>query len=146
LMSASRLAEPRAVVERAKPGALRKSKPSPEQLARSELLRRALRARAVSPSTVEALVKRSLGAQERITSAEMQVETVPELRAYQQLQIIALAINSHSRELKLRFRPFVRGFSIRPTGAKEVSGPLMTGLPFELQATSPAKVSNAKKP
>lgn len=67
--------------------------PTPEQIARLNLLKRIKRARLVLPEDLARYVARHFAAADSIPSDSMQIETIEDLRAYQTLATLALRSN-----------------------------------------------------
>lgn len=87
--------------------------PTPEQLARMHLLRQMKRVRQVLPEDLSRYVDRHLGGRERVSSDELAIDSIADLRAYQVLS--TLALRGH-RNGGLRrddpLRRMLRGFDV----------------------------------
>ena len=127
MISAERLAEPRKTIDRAPPSSLRRTRPSDAQIARSHIMLRAREARSVTaPKLADFVIGRLAGAEE-ISSEQLELATVADVRAYQALASLGLAMSSESRRLQLSARTLAKGFRVKllessESGAMPVSG------------------------
>ena len=110
---------------RRKPAAIARSanavaRPTPEQQARLALLRRIKRARLVTAEDMARYVGRHLPADGRVDSAELAIDSIADLRAYQTL--LTLALRSHRIGGLRRDDPLTRlakGFRVELVDAGE---------------------------
>lgn len=87
--------------------------PTPEQLARLSLMRRIKRARLVTPEDMARYVGRHLPSEGGVDSAQLAIESIADLRAYQSL--LTLALRSHRTGGLRRDDPLgrlLRGFRV----------------------------------
>lgn len=127
MMNGERLAEPRRTTERPPPSALRKSVVSDQERARSRLMLRARDARAITPPKLADFVLSRLKDQRQIQTKDLELNDVPDIRAYQTLQALAMATDSGSRQLIQSSKMLTRGFGVRPTDTTETDHPLLSG-------------------
>lgn len=130
MISGARLAEPRKRIERAAPSALRQHVPSEAEIARSHLMLRARDARSITPPKLAEFVRRQLDGQNLIENDKLKLDRVADVRAYQALSQLSMAMNANSRQLRLEARTMARGFRVRANGVNEVPGVPISGVPF----------------
>ncbi len=130
MISSERLAEPRKIVERPAPSSLRRQVPSDEERARAELTRRARERRSMSPLKLTRYVAQKLGEDEQITSGELDLKSVEDVRAYQALATIGFAMSSKSRRLQATVRTMAKGFDVQQLPTNDPEGTLIIGRPF----------------
>lgn len=146
MVSGDRLAEPRKLTERPAPSSLRRQVPSDVQLAKSRVMLRAREIRSITPPKLAEYVFRQLSGQESIDSDELTLESIPDIRSYQTMASVGLAMNAGSRRLQLSAMTVARGFRIHMADAPEVSGEMLSGRPFTIEAQNTVKnVSTEKK-
>ena len=127
MMSGERLAELRRITECPPPSALRKTVVSDQERARSRLMLRARDARAITPPKLADFVMSQLKDQRQIQTKDLDLNDVPDIRAYQTLQALAMAIDSGSRQLIQSSKTLTRGFGVRPIDTTETDHPLLSG-------------------
>lgn len=137
LIGPVRLAVPRRQSARPAPAALRSQVPSDLERARSQLMRRAREARAVTPPKLAEFVRRQLDGRGAIDSEEMTLSSISDVRAYQELMSISLMMGADSRQLQQSAIGRARGFRVRAVGASEQAHPLISGVPFTIEVRSP---------
>lgn len=127
------LAEPRRKVEWAPADALRNVTPSPYEIARAQLMRRARDARSINPLKLAAFVLNQLDGRESMRSDELRLETIEDVRALQALYSVAMATASGSRMLMAQTLMLTRGFRVVPDlEAPAIEARLLSGRPFRL--------------
>lgn len=113
LMDESRLRPPHRKPQPIARSANSSDQPTPEQLARLNLLRQIKRARLVTPEDMANYVGRHLGDEAQVPSASLQIASIGDLRAYQTL--LTLALRSHRTGGLRRDDPLnrlLRGFRV----------------------------------
>lgn len=130
MISGVRLAEPRKRIERTAPSALRQHIPSEAEIARSHLMLRARDARSITPPKLSEFVRQQLNGQTFVESDKLNSKSVADVRAYQTLSRLAMAMNSDSRQLRLEALTMAKGFRVRVNGANEAPGFPISGVPF----------------
>ena len=136
MISADRLAEPRKVIERAAPSFLRKHIPSELEIAKSRVLQRARETRMMTPLKLADFVKRKLDDKIEIKSSDLRLSSIGDVRAYQELSNIGLAMSSGSQRLYLHARMRARGFKVNLSLVQEPEGSLITGRSFTIERTN----------
>ncbi len=136
LISSARLAVPRRRAERTPPASLRVQIPSDLELARARIMLRARDARSVTPPKLAEFVRRQLDGRDAIDSYEIALENITDVRAYQALMAIGVAMGSKSPHLQLSARTMARGFRVTLTGNAEESNSFLSGLPFVIELRS----------
>lgn len=132
-ISGDRLAEPRRSIDRAPPSSLRRTRPSDAQIARARIMLRAREARSVTaPKLAEFVVGRLAGA-EQVSSDQLDVSTVSDVRAYQALASLGLAMGSDSRRLQLSAKTLAKGFRVRLMDSTESESTHISGRQFTIE-------------
>lgn len=143
MLSGARLAEPRKRVERAPPSALRKQMPSETEIARSYLMLRARDARSMTPPKLSEFVRRQIDGQSLVESGQLKLDNVADVRAYQTLLQLSMAMNSNSRQLRIEALTMARGFRVKVDGTQKAEDMPITGVPFQIElnqkTTAPRK-------
>lgn len=141
LISGDRLAEPRKTSDRAPPSSLRRQQPSEAQVARAHVMLRAREARSMTPPKLAEFVVGRLAGAEQLDSKSLALTTVADVRAYQTLAGLGLAMSSDSRRLQLAALAMAKGFRVRLADTDEPEGDLIAGRPFtiERRKTPPEK-------
>lgn len=133
MISSDRLAEPRKLTERPPPSSLRRIAPSDEQVARAHIMLRARDARAMtSPKLAEFVLNRLAGFQQ-MDSTALALSSIADVRAYQSLAGLALAMSSDSRRLQLSAATMAKGFRVKLADTHEPEGSLITGRSFTIE-------------
>lgn len=133
LISAERLAVPRRRIERPPPASLRIQVPSDLERARSRIMLRARDARTVTPPKLAEFVRRQLDGRDAIDSDEIRLESIADVRTYQVLMAIGVAMGSKSRHLQLSARTMAHGFRVTMTGTAEEANAFLSGVPFVIE-------------
>jgi hypothetical protein len=142
LMAAGRLAEPRKARDRAAPSFLRQQQPSPEEIARARLMLRVRDARTVTSPKLAEFVRRQLDGRYGADSADLTLESVADVRAYQTLSVVAMAMNANSRRLAMSARTNAGGFDVLRDGTEELQGPLISIVPFRIELRKKAGLAS----
>jgi len=145
MISGERLAEPRRTTERPPPSALRKTVVSDQERARSRLMLRARDARAITPPKLSDFVMSRLKDRRQIQSKDLELKDVPDVRAYQTLQVLAMATESGSRQLIQSSKTLTRGFAVRATDLVEADHPLLTGKNLVIESRSQRHLEKVKE-
>ncbi|MCV2219881.1 Wadjet anti-phage system protein JetA family protein [Thauera sp. Sel9] len=124
------LAEPRRSTQRRQADGLRKSAPSIEELARARLRETARNARMVTAPRLASFVAGHIDPAGELRSTDIEIESIEDLRAFQTLSSLALAMSTRSRQLRLNARSMARGFSTQITSTGEEPGSHLSGAPF----------------
>jgi tRNA splicing endonuclease len=132
LMSGSRLYEQRGQLERQKADPIRKKVPSDREIAIARIHQRVREARSVSHAKLSAFVDRTLSENEVMTSDQIKIETIEDIRAYQTLQMTAMLQSTNSPDLVRESRLLARTFNTHTTGKKEMPHRFISGKPFKL--------------
>jgi hypothetical protein len=136
------LAEPRKTSERTSPSFLRKHTPTPLELARAKVMLRAREARTITPPKLASFVLAQLSGNDSIDNVKMQLSSVADVRSYQALLSLSLAMSMGSIRLKLGTRSMTRGFQVSQTGENEESHLLLTSKAFTVSLTNKTKGRN----
>lgn len=133
MISGERLAEPRKTVDRAPPSSLRRERPSDEQIARAHVMLRAREARSVTLPKLAEFVVGHLSGADTVSGETLNLTTVADVRAYQALAGLGLAMSSDSRRLQLSAAAMARGFRVTLADSAEPEGTLILGRPFTIE-------------
>lgn len=133
MVSGDRLAEPRKQTDRPVPSSLRRQVPSDAQLAKAHVMLRAREVRSITPPKLAEYVLQQLNGQERITSDELVLDSIADVRSYQTLATVGLVMSANSRRLRLSAMTVARGFRIRMDEAPEAPGTTISGRPFAIE-------------
>ena len=133
MISGDRLAEPRKVTERAPPSNLRRQRPSEAQIARAHLMLRAREARSVTPPKLADFVVGRLAGADQMGSDSLALATISDIRAYQALAGLGLAMSSDSRRLQLFATAMAKGFRVTLADDTEPEEALVTGRQFTIE-------------
>lgn len=136
MISGERLAEPRKQNDRPAPSSLRRQIPSETQMAKSRIMLRAREVRSVTPPKLAEYVFRQMNGQTSVTSDALLLDSIPNIRSYQTLASVGLAMNAHSRRLQLSALTVARGFRIRMNETPEASGDVLSGRSFTIEVRS----------
>lgn len=139
LMCGERLSEPRKLTERLAPSSLRRQVPSDSQLAKGKLMLRARDARSVTPPKLAEYVFQQLNNQGLINSQELTLKSIPDLRNFQTLAAVGLAMSANSRRLQVDAKTVARGFHVHMTNELETTHELLSGRSFVIEANKAAK-------
>ncbi len=144
-ISGERLAEPRRVIERAPPAALRKPSVSDAEKARARVMLRAREARSITPPKLAAFINTQLDGRPAVQSQALALTTVTDVRAYQALGATSLAMGSGNRKLQLAAMTHVRGARVLPAGSAEEDHPMISGRPFVIESRRPPTPARGKE-
>lgn len=133
MISGERLAEPRKSSERLPPSTLRRQVPSDAEVARSRVMLRAREARSMTPPKLAEFVLARLASSERVGSESLSLATISDVRAYQALAGIGMAMSSDSRRLQLSAATLAKGFRVTLADADEPEGSLIAGRSFTVE-------------
>ncbi len=133
MISGDRLAEPRKAIDRAPPSSLRRQRPSDAQVARSHIMLRAREARSVTPPKLAEFVVGRLAGAAQVRSDKLELSTIADVRAYQTLAGLGLAMSSDSRRLQLAATAMAKGFRVTLVDDTEPEGTLIAGRPFTIE-------------
>lgn len=112
LISASRLAQPRKETQRQPPSALRQAVLSEHTRAIGNLVRRAQERRRITPVKLRDYAKSALGAEDKVTSNDLPVTSIEELRAYQSFNSLATALKSGIASSIMQARRQIPGLDV----------------------------------
>jgi len=133
MISGERLAAPRKTIERAPPSSLRRERPSEAQIARSRLMLRAREARSITPPKLAEFVSGRLACADQVSSDKLALTTIADVRAYQALAGLGLAMSSGSRRLQLSATAMVKGFRVSLAETTEPEGAPIAGRSFTIE-------------
>lgn len=133
MMSGERLAEPRKLAKRVETSNLRRQVPSEAEIARAHTMLRAREARTVTSPKLTEFVRATLGNQGIITNDAIPLASVADIRAYQTLASVGLAMSANSRRLQLTAMVMARGFRVRKLDAPETEGKYISSVPFMVE-------------
>jgi len=137
LISGAGLAEPRKRIDRPAPSTLRRHLPSEEEIARSKVMLRARDARTVTaPKLAEYVGKQISTGQGRITYDSLELNSVSDVRNFQALGTIGMAMTAGSRRLLLSAMTLTHGFRVKTDSNEEVAGNGVSGRPFTVESTN----------
>ncbi|OGS99025.1 MAG: hypothetical protein A3F73_10440 [Gallionellales bacterium RIFCSPLOWO2_12_FULL_59_22] len=140
------LAEPRKQNERSVPSILRRQVPSDMQLAKSRIMLRARESRSITLPKLAEYVHRQLDGQTSITNDVLSLDSIRDIRSYQTLASVGLAMSSPSRRLQLSAMTVARGFRICMSDApEEIAGEVLSGRPFTIEVRSAEKREKEQK-
>lgn len=134
MVSGEHLAEPRKLTERATPSSLRRQIPSEAQLARAQIMLRAREVRSITPPKLAEYVLLQLDGKKSIESDDLVYESITDIRSYQTLSAVGLAMSANSRRLHLSAMIVARGFRVRMRDGSEMSSADISGRPFSIEA------------
>lgn len=132
LMGGARLAQPRKEVPRLVPTPLRHVIISDRTRAIGNLVRRAQERRSITPMKLRAYAEKSLQDSAAVGSGAMPCESIEDLRAYQTLSSVTMAMNSRIARLEMEGRATAPGMDLRYTSDDLVDHPYLSGKPFTL--------------
>jgi hypothetical protein len=144
MISPSNLAEPRRQEAREKAPQLRETAPTDEDIARAKLRALARNLRLVNAPKLAEFVSRQLSGRQAITSEELQLEGVADVRAYQTLLVLGAAMESGSAYLQQQASTMMRGFRVRRTDDKEIENKWITGVPFQIENAKKSAATKGK--
>ncbi|WP_049637545.1 Wadjet anti-phage system protein JetA family protein [Methylophilus sp. TWE2] len=145
LVSGEALAEPRKHIERPAPSNLRRHVPSERELAKSRVMLRAQQARSVSAPKLAEYVRSQLDSKEHLSSEKLNMESVSNVRNFQALSSISMAMSADSRRLMLSAMTLAKGFRVRFTGTLETQGNGISGRPFIVESRKATAGSSESK-
>lgn len=132
LMGGARLAQPRKESPRHAPSALRQVVISERTRAIGNLARRAQQRRTVTPVTLRAYAARVLEEKPMVSSADLPMGSLEDLRVYQVLTSTAMALNARSRLMQMHARSTAPGLEMRYSAAELGEHPYLSARPFQL--------------
>ncbi|WP_321781678.1 Wadjet anti-phage system protein JetA family protein [Burkholderia pyrrocinia] len=134
MVSGDRLAEPRKSIDRATPSTLRRQQPSAAQIARARVMLRARDARSITAPKLAAFVVNRLNGTQDVRSDALALATIEDVRAYQALAGVGLAMSSSSRRLQLSATALAKGFRVVLAEEEiEPEGALIGGRSFVIE-------------
>lgn len=133
MISGDQLAEPRKSVDRAPPSSLRRERPSDAQVARAHIMLRAREARSMTPPKLGEFVVGRLAEADKVPSDSLALTTIADVRAYQTLAGLGLAMSSDSRRLQLSAAAMAKGFRVTLADNAEPEGALIAGRSFTIE-------------
>lgn len=133
MISGDRLGEPRKVFDRAPPSSLRRERPSDAQVAKARIMLRAREARSMTPPKLAEFVVSRLAGAEKVPSDSLALTTIADVRAYQALAGLGLAMSSDSRRLQLSAAAMAKGFRVTLADATEPEGAPVGGRSFTIE-------------
>lgn len=133
MISGDRLAEPRKTVDRAPPSSLRRERPSDAQVARAHIMLRVREARSVTPPKLAEFVISRLTGTDKAFSDSLALATIADVRAYQVLAGLGLAMSSDSRRLQLSATAMAKGFRVTLADDAKLDGVLISGRSFTIE-------------
>ncbi|MCK9285551.1 MAG: DUF5716 family protein [Rhodocyclaceae bacterium] len=133
MISGDRLAEPRRTVDRAPPSNLRRERPSDVQVARAHIMLRAREARSMTPPKLAEFVIGRLAGADKLSSDSLVLASISDVRAYQALAGLGLAMSSDSRRLQLSAAAMAKGFRVSMADDTEHDGALIAGRSFTIE-------------
>lgn len=133
MMSESRLAEPRKVVERAPPSALRKVVVSDEQMAKSNIMLRARTSRTVTAVNLAAYAKDQLEGKNAISSEDLVIGNISDVRMFQTLSMLSLQMSAKGRKLRMDAIAMTKGFRVETNNGQEMPSEYISSVPFTVE-------------
>lgn len=133
MISGDRLAEPRKTVDRAPPSSLRRERPSDAQVAKAHIMLRAREARSMTPPKLAEFVVGRLAGADRAPSDSFALTTIADVRAYQALAGLGLAMSSDSRRLQLSAAAMAKGFRVELADTSEPEAAPIGGRSFTIE-------------
>lgn len=135
MVNATRLAEPRKVTAKHTSTALRSVTLSPRDLAKNRVLQRARAARMISPHKLAKFVLARLENAPDSTdlnSTDIDLNSAEDIRAYQALSAVSMAMASEKKRIRFFSREMTRGFIVTPAGDADEPHSHISGRPFRL--------------
>jgi hypothetical protein len=132
LMGGARLAQPRKESARHAPSALRQTVISERTRAIGNMARRAQQRRTVTPVTLRAYAARVLEGTPVVSNADLPMDSLEDLRAYQALTSTAQALNARSRLTQMHARSAAPGLEMRYSATQLEEHPYLSTRPFKL--------------
>ncbi|MFK3797140.1 Wadjet anti-phage system protein JetA family protein [Pseudomonas sp. NPDC088444] len=142
LMSASRLAQPRKETQRHPPSALRQAVLSEHTRAVGNLVRRAQERRRVTPAKLRAYAKSALGQHEHVSSHDLPVGSIEDLRAYQSFNSLATALKSKIAVSAMQARRQIPGLDVIQDEEGSTDHPFLVAQSFEIRLRKPSSAAN----
>lgn len=140
LISASRLAQPRKETQRQPPSALRQAVLSEHTRAIGNLVRRAQERRRITPVKLRDYAKSALGAEDKVTSNDLPVTCIEELRAYQSFNSLATALKSGIASSIMQARRQIPGLDVVYDEDASIEHPFLLARSFEIRLRKPSLV------
>lgn len=140
LISASRLAQPRKETQRQPPSALRQAVLSEHTRAIGNLVRRAQERRRITPVKLRDYAKSALGAEDKVTSNDLPVTCIEELRAYQSFNSLATALKSGIASSIIQARRQIPGLDVVYDEDASIEHPFLLARSFEIRLRKPSLV------
>lgn len=135
MVSPTRLAEPRRIIPRPSPSEIRRVQPTIEAVARARLLSLMREVRSLDKVSLTKFVSRQLNGKPSLSSTELVLESVADVRAYQGLLSLRMAIETGSPRLQADARSMMPGFTIKPESndRQDVVNKWISGRPFVIE-------------
>ncbi len=146
LMSASRLAPPRKETQRQPPSALRQAVLSEHTRAVGNLVRRAQERRRITPAKLRAYAKSALGSQDKVSSHDLPVENIENLRVYQSFNSLATALKSGIASSVMQARRQIPGLDVVHDEDGSSQHPFLLAQSFEIRLRKPTPVQKKDEP
>jgi hypothetical protein len=94
---------------------------------------RARDARTMTPPKLAEFVLSHMEGEKQLDSKELALSSISDVRAYQSLTGLALAMSSDSRRLQLSAAAVAKGFSVKLGDTNEPEGSLIAGRSFTIE-------------
>ena len=99
---------------------------------------RAREVRSITPPKLAEYVLQQLNGQKGISSDQLVYESITDIRSYQTLSAVGLAMSANSRRLHLSAMTVARGFRVHMLDVPEMPGVGISGRPFSIEARKTA--------
>lgn len=138
LLSASRLAQQRKETQRHPPSALRQAVLSEHTRAVGNLVRRAQERRRITPAKLRAYAKSALGQHDKVSSHDLPVGSIEDLRAYQSFNSLATALKSKIATSAMQARRQIPGLDVIYDEEGSSEHPYLVAQSFEIRLRKPS--------
>jgi len=138
LLSASRLAQQRKETQRHAPSALRQEVLSEHTRAVGNLVRRAQERRRITPAKLRAYAKSALGLHDKVSSHDLPVGSIEDLRAYQSFNSLATALKSKIATSAMQARRQIPGLDVIYDEDGSSEHPYLVAQSFEIRLRKPS--------
>jgi hypothetical protein len=138
LLSASRLAQQRKETQRHQPSALRQAVLSEHTRAVGNLVRRAQERRRITPAKLRAYAKSALGQHDKVSSHDLPVGSIEDLRAYQSFNSLATALKSKIATSAMQARRQIPGLDVIYDDEGSSEHPYLVAQSFEIRLRKPS--------
>ena len=138
LLSASRLAQQRKENQRPPPSALRQAVLSEHTRAVGNLVRRAQERRRITPAKLRAYAKSALGQHDKVSSQDLPVGSIEDLRAYQSFNSLATALKSKIASSAMQARRQIPGLDVIYDEEGSSEHPYLVAQSFEIRLRKPS--------